>query len=205
MVSPLRSTHVTAHGGVTRSEAEEAVRTLLRWAGDDPARTGLTETPARVVRSYEEFFRGYDEDPREHLNKTFDDVEGYDEIVLLRNIQFESYCEHHLVPILGVAHVGYLPKNRVVGLSKIARVVDGYAKRLQIQEALTKQIANAINEVLEPQGVCVVIEAEHECMSTRGVGKRGVLTTTSCMLGAFRESGPARAEVMALILGSRGR
>jgi GTP cyclohydrolase I len=186
---------------VTRAEAEEAVRTLLRWAGDDPSRNGLQETPERVVRAYEEFFRGYNEDPRKHLEKTFEDTEGYDEIVLLRGIQFESYCEHHLVPILGEAHVGYLPADRVVGLSKLARVVDGYAKRLQVQEAMTRQIANAIQEVLKPRGVCVVIEAEHECMSTRGVSKRGVLTTTSCMLGFFREDASARAEVLSLIRG----
>jgi len=184
----------------TRAEAELAVRTLLAWAGDDPDREGLQETPARVVRSYEEFFRGYDTNPKKHLEKTFTDVDGYDEIVLLRGIQFESYCEHHLVPILGVAHIAYLPSKAVVGLSKLARVVDDYAKRLQIQEALTKQIAKAINEALTPRGVAVVLEAEHECMSTRGVRKRGVTTTTSCMLGVFRESGAARAEVMSLIL-----
>jgi GTP cyclohydrolase I len=201
VVTPLKKISPDARHGVTRSAAEDAVRVLLRWAGDNPEREGLAETPSRVVRSYEEFFRGYDEDPSKHLEKTFEDVKGYDEIVLLRNIQFESYCEHHMVPIIGVAHVGYLPGERVVGLSKLARVVDGYAKRLQVQEAMTRQVAEAIQDVLHPRGVAVVIEAEHSCMSTRGVGKHGVTTTTSCMLGFFREDAPARAEVLALIRG----
>lgn len=152
-----------------------------------------------MARSYEEFFRGYREDPEKILTKTFEDVGGYDAVVLLTGIQFESYCEHHLVPIIGVAHVGYLPGTRVVGLSKIARVVDAFAKRLQIQEKMTNDIARAIHDGLAPKGVAVVIEAEHQCMSTRGVGKKGVLTKTSCMLGAFRHSAEARAEVLSLI------
>lgn len=183
------------------SEAEAAVRTLLAWAGDDPTREGLRETPARVVKAYQEFFKGYDQHPEEILSKTFEDVGGYDEIVLLTNIQFESYCEHHLVPIIGVAHVGYLPSSRVVGLSKIARVVDCFAKRLQIQEKMTSDVAKAIATALDARGVGVVIEAEHQCMSTRGVGKKGVMTKTSCMLGFFRENAAARAELLSLIHG----
>lgn len=183
----------------SRQEAESAVRTLLAWAGDDPEREGLRETPARVARAYEEFFRGYGEDPAEILSKTFEDVGGYDEIVLLTNIGFESYCEHHLVPIIGVAHVGYLPTNRVVGLSKIARVVNVFAKRLQIQEKMTNDIAASIAKALDPRGVAVVVEAEHQCMSTRGVAKHGVLTKTSCMLGFFRDNAAARGELLSLI------
>jgi GTP cyclohydrolase I len=183
----------------TREEAEEAVRTLLRWAGDDPAREGLLDTPGRVARAYGEWFRGYDEDPEADLQRTFEEVEGYDEMVVLRDIRFESYCEHHLAPIIGKAHVGYMPTNRVVGISKLARVVDSYAKRLQVQEKMTAQIANAIATVLQPKGVAVVIEAEHQCMSTRGVHKPGVSMVTSTMLGVFREDPSTRREFLAAI------
>jgi len=183
----------------SREEAERAVKTLLLWAGDDPDREGLLETPARVVKAYEEFFRGYHENPAEILAKTFEDATGYDEMVMLRGIDFESYCEHHLVPIIGVAHVGYIPTGRVVGISKLARVVDAFAKRLQIQEAMTVDIAHAIDDSLSPRGVAVVLEAEHQCMSTRGVGKKGVSTKTSCMLGVFRTDQAARSEFLSLI------
>jgi len=183
----------------SRKEAEAAVRTLLRWAGDDPGREGLQDTPARVVRAYEEFFAGYDTDPREMLARTFEEVEGYDEIVLLRNIRLESVCEHHMAPIIGRVHVGYLPDRRVVGISKLARVVEAYGKRLQIQEKLTAQIAATIAEVLEPRGVAVVIEAAHQCMTTRGVHKPGVTMTTSRMLGAFRDDPATRREFLAML------
>jgi len=182
-----------------RAEAEEAVRTLLRWAGDDPNREGLVDTPARVARAFDEFFVGYREDPLEYLERTFEEVEGYDEMVVLRDIRMESYCEHHLAPILGKVHIGYLPDHRVVGISKLARVAEAYAKRLQIQEKLTAQIANCIDEVLQPKGVAVVIEAEHQCMTTRGVHKPGVTMTTSRMLGAFRESSDTRREFLTFI------
>ncbi|WP_185961325.1 GTP cyclohydrolase I FolE [Telmatospirillum sp. J64-1] len=183
----------------TRAEAEEAVRTLIRWAGDDASREGLIDTPARVVRSYEEFFSGYDADPEEILRRTFEETDGYDEMVLLRDIRLESHCEHHMVPIIGKAHIAYLPNRRVVGISKLARVAEIYARRLQIQEKLTAQIANTINEVLQPQGVAVVIEAAHQCMTTRGVHKPGVTMVTSRMLGAFRTDASTRREFMALI------
>ncbi|HWA80534.1 MAG TPA: GTP cyclohydrolase I FolE [Acetobacteraceae bacterium] len=183
----------------TREEAEEAVRVLLRWAGEDPTREGLVDTPRRVVRSYEEFFAGYEVDPVALLQRTFEETDGYDEIVLLRNIRVESYCEHHMLPIVGQAHVAYLPRRRVVGISKLARVTEAYARRLQIQEKLTAQIANTINEVLQPRGVAVVIEAEHQCMSTRGVHKPGVGMVTSHMLGAFREDAATRRELFAMI------
>lgn len=183
----------------TREEAEAAVRTLLRWAGDDPAREGLLDTPARVVRAYGEWFRGYDEDPHADLQRVFEEVEGYDEMVILRDIRFESYCEHHLAPIIGKAHVGYMPDRRVVGISKLARVVDSFAKRLQVQEKMTAQVANAIQEVLQPRGVAVVLEAEHQCMSTRGVNKHGVSMVTSTMLGCFREDYPTRREFLTMI------
>ncbi len=183
----------------SRAEAEEAVRTLIRWAGDDPAREGLAGTPDRVVRSYEEFFAGYDVDPVELLQRTFEETDGYDEMVILRDIRLESYCEHHIVPIIGKAHVAYLPRHRVVGISKLARVVEVYAKRLQIQEKLTAQIANTIDEVLEPQGVAVVIEAQHQCMTTRGIHKPGVSMVTSRMLGAFRADPSTRREFLAMI------
>ena len=185
----------------TRQEAEEAVRTLLRWACDDPAREGLRDTPARVVRSYEEFFAGYHVDPVALLERTFEETEGYDEMVLLRDIRVESYCEHHMVPIVGRAHVAYLPHRRVVGISKLARVIEAYAKRLQIQEKLTAQIANTINDVLQPRGVAVVIEASHQCMTTRGVHKQGVSMVTSRMLGAFRDDQSTRREFLAMIRG----
>src|SRR4051812_24409945 len=187
----------------SRAEAESAVRTLLRWAGDDPDREGLLDTPARVVRSYEEFFAGYAVDPVAVLERTFAETEGYDEIVLLKDIRLESYCEHHMVPIIGRAHVAYLPAQRVVGISKLARVVNAYAKRLQIQEKLTAQIANTIQQVLEPRGVAVVIEAAHQCMTTRGVNKPGVTMVTSRMLGAFRDDPATRREVLAMIGGGR--
>jgi GTP cyclohydrolase I len=183
----------------TREEAESAVRTLLRWAGDDPLREGLIDTPSRVVRSYEEFFQGYATDPVAILERTFEETDGYDEIVLLRDIRLESHCEHHMVPIIGRAHVAYLPHRRVVGISKLARVVEAYGKRLQIQEKLTAQIANTIQEVLQPRGVAVVIEASHQCMSTRGVHKSGVTMVTSRMLGAFRDDPSTRREVLAMI------
>ncbi|ARJ68019.1 GTP cyclohydrolase I FolE [Magnetospirillum sp. ME-1] len=183
----------------TREEAEEAVRTLLRWAGDDPDREGLAGTPDRVVRAYEEFFSGYDQDPTEILHRTFEETDGYDEMVLLRDIRLESHCEHHVVPIIGKAHVAYLPNRRVVGISKLARVVEIYSRRLQIQEKLTAQIANTINDVLQPKGVAVVIEAAHQCMTTRGIHKPGVTMVTSRMLGAFRDDPATRREFMALI------
>ncbi len=183
----------------SRDEAEAAVRVLLRWAGEDPTREGLVDTPKRVVRSYEEFFAGYAIDPVALLERTFEEVEGYDEIVLLRDIRLESYCEHHMVPIIGRAHVAYLPDRRVVGISKLARVVDAYAKRLQIQEKLTAQIAATIDSVLQPRGVAVVIEAGHQCMSTRGVHKPGVSMVTSRMLGAFRDNPDTRRELLAML------
>jgi GTP cyclohydrolase I len=183
----------------TREEAEAAVRTLLLWAGDDPDREGLVDTPARVVRAYEEFFAGYEIDPVELLARTFEETDGYDEMVLLRDIRLESHCEHHMVPIIGRAHVAYLPHKRVVGISKLARVVEAYAKRLQIQEKLTAQIANTINDVLQPKGVAVVIEAAHQCMTTRGIHKPGVSMVTSRMLGAFRDDPATRREFLAMI------
>jgi GTP cyclohydrolase I len=183
----------------TRTQAEEAVRTLILWAGDDPEREGLLGTPDRVVRSYEEFFAGYAQDPESILRTTFEEVEGYDEMVLLKDISFESHCEHHMVPIIGKAHIAYLPNKRVVGISKLARIVVAYAKRLQIQEKMTAQIANAINSVLNPKGVAVVIEGVHQCMSTRGVHKPGVSMVTSTMLGAFRDDASTRREFLALI------
>jgi len=183
----------------SRAEAEAAIRTLLLWAGDDPTREGLQDTPARVVRSYEEFFRGYGEDPIALLARTFEEIEGYDEMIVLRDIRVESHCEHHMVPIIGKAHVAYLPGSRVVGISKLARVVDAYAHRFQIQEKLTAQIANTINDVLQPRGVAVVIEANHQCMSTRGVHKPGSSMVTSRMLGAFRDDPSTRREFLAMI------
>ena len=183
----------------SQEEAEAAVRVLLRWAGEDPAREGLLDTPRRVVRSYNEFFRGYEIDPVALLATTFAEVEGYDEIVLLRDIRIESHCEHHMVPIVGICHVAYLPRRRVVGISKLARVVGAYAQRLQIQERLTAQIANTINDVLEPQGVAVIIEAGHQCMTTRGVHQPGVSMVTSRMLGAFRDNAATRSELLSMI------
>ncbi|MEO1562736.1 MAG: GTP cyclohydrolase I FolE [Pseudomonadota bacterium] len=183
----------------TKAEAEEAVRTLLRWAGEDPSREGLLDTPNRVTKAYGEWFKGYDEDPAAMLQRVFEEVEGYDEIVLLKDIRFESYCEHHLAPIIGKAHVAYLPTDRVVGISKLARVVDAYAKRMQVQEKMTAQIANSLNEVLKPRGVAVILEGEHHCMSTRGVHKHGVNMVTTKMLGVFKEDRDMRKEVLDLI------
>jgi len=182
-----------------RAAAEAAVRTLLQWAGDDPAREGLVDTPARVARAFEQWFAGYREDPLEFLERTFEEVEGYDEMVVLRDIRLESYCEHHLAPILGKIHIGYMPDKRVVGISKLARVADAYSKRLQIQEKLTAQIANCIDAVLQPKGVAVVIEAEHQCMTTRGVHKPGVVMLTSSMIGAFRQGSDTRREFLSFI------
>jgi GTP cyclohydrolase I len=183
----------------SREEALSAVRTLISWAGDDPDREGLIETPDRVVRSYGEFFSGYEADAEAVLGKTFEEVEGYDEVVIVRNIRVESHCEHHMVPIVGVAHVGYIPNNKVVGISKLARVVDIFGKRLQTQETMTALIADTINKVLEPKGVAVVIDANHECMSTRGIHKTESSTITSRMLGSFRDNIETRAEFMNLI------
>ncbi|MBC8722689.1 GTP cyclohydrolase I FolE [Paraburkholderia sp. 31.1] len=183
----------------TPDEAEQAVRTLIRWAGDDPEREGLIQTPARVARAYREFFSGYDSDPMQILATTFSEVDGYDEMVVLKDIRFESYCEHHMVPIIGRAHVAYLPEHRVVGISKLARLVDVYAKRLQIQEKMTVQIADALNTVLQPKGVAVILEAAHQCMSTRGVHKPGASLVTSRMLGAFRDDPSTRREFLSIV------
>jgi len=183
----------------SREEALEAVRTLIRWAGDDPEREGLLGTPDRVVRSYAEFFSGYDEDPVALLQRTFEEMDGYDEIVMLKDIRFESHCEHHIAPIIGRVHIAYLPNNRVVGISKLARLVEVYAKRLQIQEKMTAQIANTLDEVLRPKGVAVVIEGAHQCMTTRGVHKPGVSMVTSRMLGVFRTNPTTRREVLSMI------
>jgi len=183
----------------SREEAQAAVRTLLRWAGDDPDREGLRGTPDRVTRSYEEFFAGYDQDPEEILARTFEEVAGYDDMVVLRGIRFESYCEHHMVPIIGIAHIGYLPSNRVVGISKLARVLEIFSKRLQIQEKMTAEIANTIDRVLKPQGVAVVLEGEHQCMTTRGVHRPGVNMVTSQMMGVFRDNEATRKEFLSII------
>lgn len=183
----------------TRQEAEAAVRTLLEWAGDDPNREGLQDTPARVTRAYGQWFEGYGQNPVDYLKRTFEEVAGYDEMIVLRDIRFVSFCEHHMAPIIGKAHVGYLPDQRVVGISKLARVVDTYAKRLQVQEKLTAEIANCINEVLSPKGVGVVLEAEHHCMSTRGVHKPGVSMVTSTLLGRFRADPKTRKEFMDIL------
>ena len=190
-------------GRPRRAEAEAAVRTLLSWTGDDVDREGLVDTPKRVARAFEEWFSGYSEDPYEFLARTFKEVNGYDEIVALTHIDFNSHCEHHIAPIIGKAHVAYLPRDKVVGISKLARVVDTYAHRLQVQEKLTAQIADCISAVLEPRGVAVVIEAAHECMTTRGIGKRNVSMVTSRMLGLFRDDARARGEFLAMI--ERGR
>jgi GTP cyclohydrolase IA len=184
---------------VTEDQAREAVKVLLRWAGEDPQREGLRDTPNRVVRAYRDWFSGYLSDPADYLRRTFEEVEGYDEMIVLRDIEFESHCEHHMAPIIGRAHVGYLPTNKVVGISKLARVVDGYARRFQVQEKLTAQIARCINDVLKPRGVGVVINAIHQCMTTRGVHKRGVSMITSKMLGNFREDARTRNEFLRFI------
>ena len=181
------------------NEVQEAVRTLIRWAGDDPSREGLLDTPARVARAWKEYARGYEEDPARHLSRTFEEVGGYDEIVLLKDIPFQSHCEHHLAPIIGKAAIAYLPKDRVVGISKLARVLHGYARRLQVQERLTAQVADALCEHLRPQGVAVVIEASHACMTARGVATPGVMMTTSRMMGVFRTDERSRREVLALM------
>ena len=183
----------------SRDEALDAVKTLIKWAGDDPTREGLIETPDRVIRAYKEFFAGYEEDPEQVLEKTFEEVEGYDDAVIVRNIRVESHCEHHMVPILGIAHVGYIPNKRVVGISKLARIVDIFGKRLQTQETMTAQIADTIQRVLEPKGVAVVIDAGHQCMSTRGIHKTESSTITSRMLGIFRDKPETREEFMNLI------
>ena len=183
----------------TREEAQKAVRTLIKWAGDNPDREGLLETPKRVVKAYEEFFAGYDDDPEEILRKTFEEVEGYDEMVLVKNIRLESHCEHHIVPILGKAHIAYIPNNRVVGISKLARIVDAFGKRLQTQETMTAQIANTIEKVLEPKGVAVVVDAAHQCMTTRGIHKPESSTVTSCMRGIFKENPRTRNEFLTFI------
>ncbi|NJD30671.1 MAG: GTP cyclohydrolase I FolE [Gammaproteobacteria bacterium] len=184
---------------VTRTAAEEAVRTLLRWAGEDPGREGLRDTPKRVVEAYHDWFSGYSVDPREYLSRTFEEMAGYDEMVVLRDIEFESHCEHHMAPIIGRAHVGYLPTSKVVGISKLARVVDVFARRFQVQEKMTAEIARCINDVLQPRGVGVVIEAVHECMTTRGIHKRGVSMITSKMLGTFRSDARTRSEFLTFI------
>jgi GTP cyclohydrolase I len=181
------------------ADAEEAVRTLIRWAGDDPTREGLLGTPDRVVRAWREFFRGYDQEPQAILKRTFEETDGYDEMIVLKDMRFESHCEHHLAPIIGRAHIAYLPHHRVVGISKLARLLDCYAKRLQIQEKMTAQIANTLQEVLQPRGVAVVIDASHQCMTTRGVHKPNTSMVTSRMLGAFRTDPSTRREFLAII------
>ncbi len=199
-----KSTKKEPKGGrPSREQAEEAVRTLLLWAGDDPQREGLLDTPKRVAGAFEDWFSGYKDDPMRYLQRTFEEVEGYDEMIVLRDIEFESHCEHHMAPIIGHAHVGYLPRNKVVGISKLARVVEAFARRLQVQEKLTAQIANCIEEVLRPKGVGVVIEATHQCMTTRGVHKSNVSMVTSQMIGAFREDARTRAEFLRMIDGKR--
>jgi GTP cyclohydrolase I len=182
-----------------QEDAEEAVRTLIRWAGDDPQREGLLGTPDRVVRAWREFFRGYDQEPQSILKRTFEETDGYDEMIVLKDMRFESHCEHHLAPIIGRAHIAYLPHHRVVGISKLARLLDCYAKRLQIQEKMTAQIANTLQEVLQPRGVAVVVDASHQCMTTRGVHKPGTSMVTSRMLGAFRTDPSTRREFLAII------
>ena len=185
----------------TRDETEQAIRTLIRWAGDDPGREGLADTPGRVVRAWEEFCDGYAQDPTEMLKRTFEEIADYDEMVVLRDIPFESHCEHHMLPIIGRAHVAYLPRQRVVGISKLARVVEAFARRLQIQEKMTAEIANTIQDVLDPYGVAVVVEAVHHCMTTRGIRRAGVAMVTSRMLGAFRNDPSTRREFLAMING----
>jgi GTP cyclohydrolase IA len=189
----------TAPDRPSREEAEAAVRTLLRWAGDNPQREGLVDTPKRVAQAFEDWFSGYDQDPQAYLARTFEEVAGYDDMVILKDIRFESHCEHHLAPIIGRAHVGYLPTRRVVGISKLARVVEAFARRLQVQEKMNAQIAHCIQKVLEPKGVAVVIEAAHQCMTTRGVHKTGVTMVTSTMFGAFRENSDTRREFLNMI------
>ncbi|MBS0456855.1 MAG: GTP cyclohydrolase I FolE [Proteobacteria bacterium] len=194
-----------ADGQVTREQAQDAVRTLLRWAGEDPQREGLLDTPRRVVEAYRDWFSGYGDDPHEYLARTFEEVAGYDDMIVLRDIEFESHCEHHMAPIIGKAHVGYLPDGKVVGISKLARVVETYARRFQVQETMTSQIAACIGQVLKPRGVGVVVVGAHECMTTRGIHKRGVSMVTSTMLGAFREDARTRSEFLRFIDVGPGR
>jgi GTP cyclohydrolase IA len=189
----------TVTGKPSRAEAEAAVRTLILWAGEDPDREGLVDTPRRVAAAFEEWFAGYDIDPVDLLKRTFEETAGYDELISLRDIRFESHCEHHLAPIIGRVHIGYLPDRRVIGISKLARLVDVFARRMQIQEKMTAQIANTLNDVLEPRGVAVVIEGQHQCMTTRGVHKSGVTMVTSRMLGAFRNDPATRREFLSII------
>jgi len=208
LIGAVKNGSLRAHKGQppTQAEAENAVRTLIRWVGDDPDREGLRGTPKRVAKAYKEWFAGYDEDPSDYLQRTFEQVGGYDEMVLLRDIRFESHCEHHIAPIIGSVHIGYLPRNRVIGISKLARLVDTFARRLQVQEKMTAEIANCLNSGLKPHGVGVVVEAAHECMTTRGVHKTEVTMVTSRMLGAFRTQKQTRDEFLsALNLRSRGR
>lgn len=195
----------SAKSAVTKDQAEAAVRTLLAWAGEDPTREGLLDTPKRVVEAYGDWYSGYAEDPREFLERTFKEVAGYDEMIVLRDIEFESHCEHHMAPIIGRAHVGYLPDGKVVGISKLARVVETYARRFQVQEKMTAQIAGCIQDVLQPLGVGVVVEGVHECMTTRGIHKRGVSMITSKMLGSFREDARTRAEFLRFIEAGNGK
>ena len=183
----------------SRKKAEDAIHTLLLWAGEDPRREGLLDTPKRVAKAYEDWFSGYQQDPVQYLKRTFEEVEGYDEMIVLRDIAFESHCEHHMAPIIGKAHVGYLPNNKVVGISKLARVVDAFARRFQVQEKMTAQIANCIQDVLQPKGVGIVIEATHQCMTTRGLHKDGVSMVTSQMVGTFRKDARTRAEFLRMI------
>jgi GTP cyclohydrolase I len=201
--SRSKSSAATESGRPRREEAEAAVRTLIRWAGDDPDREGLLATPSRVVRAYEEWFAGYNDHPSDYLKRTFEETGGYDEVVVLRDIRFESHCEHHMAPIIGRVHIGYLPRNRVVGISKLARLVEVFARRLQIQEKMTAEIATCLDEILSPHGVAVVTEATHQCMTTRGVHKTGVTMVTSRMLGVFRDHAETRQEFLAAI-GMRG-
>ncbi len=209
VTGPLTRERQNGHGVAaparrpTREEAEAAVRTLIAWAGDDPTREGLLDTPGRVVEAYGEFFAGYEGDPYEALDRTFEDVKGYDDLVMVRDIRIESHCEHHMLPIIGVAHVAYMPTGSVVGISKLARVVDLYAKRLQTQETMTAQIANAIEEVLKPRGVAIMIDAIHECMTTRGVHKPGTTTITTQFTGVFKEDASYRERFMQLVNGVR--
>ena len=195
---PIKDFHEHTGQEPSREEAEAAFRTLIRWAGDDPDRPGLRETPSRAARAFREYFAGYQQDPLAILNKTFDETGGYEEMVVLRAIPFQSHCEHHLAPIVGRAWVAYVPDGRVVGLSKLARVVDAYARRLQIQERMTSEIAAAVQDVLQPQGVGVVIKAVHHCLSSRGIQKAGADMVTSCMLGCFRDNAPTRQEFLAM-------
>ena len=198
-MAKAKKTSSPAPNEVSRAEAEEAVRTLLAWAGDDPAREGLLDTPKRVVNAYKDWFSGYAIEPEDYLRRTFEEVGGYDEMIVLRDITFESHCEHHMAPIIGRVHVGYLPTNKVVGISKLARVVNGYARRFQVQEKLTAQIAGCIHDVLKPRGVGVVVDGVHQCMTTRGVHKRAVSMVTSRMMGTFREDARTRAEFLQFI------